>query len=382
MSDMLYVKERPAIHGHFEISPQVERNGQSIFIIKNLDHPEYLKVSPLEMFLWEYMDGRNTLEDLERLFHEKFGLSGLKRIENLINLLDNKGWIVIHDRKRAQRTPEFPAVSLFARRLSAISQTRITIRGFDHSIQKIYDCCLWVIFTPLGQGMLGIVTAIGLVLFWVQARQTPPQSSAPITWVSTLIFTLAYILVTLMMHEFAHALTCKHFGREVNAAGFMLYFGMPAFFVDTTDVWMAPRRARILVSWAGPYANFILAAVASIVYSLWPGLLWKAYLFQFVALSVFVGLFNLIPLLKFDGYYILSELFGQYNLREKTFRFFMGGALVDKVFRREPFSKEELTYVLYGIPAFFASAFLIHLAWRAWQGFFGDILNQLLAYMT
>ncbi len=81
-------------------------------------------------------------------------------------------------------------------------------------------------------------------------------------------------------------------------------------------------------------------------------------------------------------YNTLIEVLGQYNLREKAFRFFAGGTFVRKILRRERFNKEELAYILYGVPASFASAFLLYLAWHAWQGFFGDIWNRLLAYIT
>ena len=52
-------------------------------------------------------------------------------------------------------------------------------------------------------------------------------------------------LAVIFMHEHAHALTTKHFGRQVTRGGFMLYLGLPAFFVDTSDIWMAPKRARL-----------------------------------------------------------------------------------------------------------------------------------------
>ena len=72
-------------------------------------------------------------------------------------------------------------------------------------------------------------------------------------------------MVALACHELGHALATKHAGRQVPAAGFLVYFGIPSVFVDTTDVWMAGRRARMLTTAAGPAAGLVLAGAAQLV---------------------------------------------------------------------------------------------------------------------
>ena len=60
--------------------------------------------------------------------------------------------------------------------------------------------------------------------------------------VGAAVLLLALNVVALACHELGHALATKHAGRRVPAAGFLVYFGIPSVFVDTTDVWMAGRR--------------------------------------------------------------------------------------------------------------------------------------------
>ena len=72
-------------------------------------------------------------------------------------------------------------------------------------------------------------------------------------------------VLVLVGHELGHALATKHAGREVPAAGLLVYFGIPSFFVDTADAWMAGRRARMLVAAAGPLSALMLAGVLQVV---------------------------------------------------------------------------------------------------------------------
>ena len=66
-------------------------------------------------------------------------------------------------------------------------------------------------------------------------------------------------------HELGHALALVHFDRRIRNAGFMFYFGSPAFFVDASDGLMLERGPRILESALGPYTEMILAGIATIL---------------------------------------------------------------------------------------------------------------------
>jgi len=315
------------------------------------------------MFLWKYLDGCHSIDDLNRLTLENFGLIATDRIEKFISLLDNRSWITIENRQRPQKILFSKPTSL-ADYFAAISRMRITLHGFDPFVQWLYSQFAYLFFTPLAQILLGCVTIVGLgIFFFKKYHLATPVCFAPDTWLQTLIFTLAYTLISLLIHELAHALVCKHWGRQVNAAGFMLYFGMPAFFVDTTDVWMAPRSARILVAFAGPYSNLILGAIASLVSWVWGGSLIQTHLLRFAALSVFVGAFNLIPWLKLDGYYIFSEVLGEYNLQKNALLFFTSGKLFKGILQGQGFTKKEWGYVLYGLTTVSVSIFLLYWFW-------------------
>lgn len=127
-------------------------------------------------------------------------------------------------------------------------------------------------------------------------------------------------LVLKVVHEFCHGIVCKRFGGSVPEAGVsLLLFVTPLAYVDASSSIRFPSRwQRILVAGAGILGEFFVAALALILWaSLSPGIT-GAVLHQVVVIStVTTVLFNANPLMRFDGYYIASDLIGITNLYTK-----------------------------------------------------------------
>lgn len=122
------------------------------------------------------------------------------------------------------------------------------------------------------------------------------------------------------LHEFGHAFFCRKFGGEVHAMGVLLMIFTPMPFVDATSSWSFRNRwKRVLVGAAGMIVELFVAALLIFVWSkTGPGTLHNlAYNMIFVA-SVSTLMFNLNPLLRFDGYYILSDLVEIPNLQQRA----------------------------------------------------------------
>ena len=112
-----------------------------------------------------------------------------------------------------------------------------------------------------------------------------------------------------------------HNKRRVISAGFFIFFGSPSFFVDACDSLMLDRRHRIPQSFAGPFAELVLAGVASIVMFATPGTMLAAFLYRFALLNLFLIFMNLVPLLELDGYWIFSDLIQMPDLRRRSLEF-------------------------------------------------------------
>ncbi len=125
-----------------------------------------------------------------------------------------------------------------------------------------------------------------------------------------------------VLHEFGHAFACKRFGGEVHVMGVMLMIFTPIPYVDATASWaFRPRRQRILVACGGMIFELFVAALAAFLWAnTGPGALNAVcYNLMFIA-SVSTLLFNANPLLRYDGYYILSDLLDIPNLSQRATR--------------------------------------------------------------
>lgn len=128
------------------------------------------------------------------------------------------------------------------------------------------------------------------------------------------------LIVVKTLHEFGHAYFTKKYGGEVHVMGVLLMIFTPTPYVDATSSWgFRSRKQRILVGAAGMIVEVFVAAIATMIWAnTGPGVLHNlCYNMIFVA-SVSTVLFNLIPLLRFDGYYILSDLLDIPNLAQRS----------------------------------------------------------------
>ena len=123
-----------------------------------------------------------------------------------------------------------------------------------------------------------------------------------------------------VLHELGHALACKHFGGEVHELGLMLLVFAPCLYCDVSDSWrFANKWHRIAVSAAGMLVEIVLAAVATIVW--WyaqPGVIQLVAMNVMIVCTVGTLLVNGNPLLRYDGYFILSDLVETPNLWQRS----------------------------------------------------------------
>src|SRR6266545_4135388 len=191
---------------------------------------------------------------------------------------------------------------------------------------------------------------------------------------SLVILALNYFLT--FTHELAHATVLVHYGRRVKSAGFMIYFGAPAFFVDSSDGLMMERRQRIVQAFAGPYAELIIAGAAATIVWAFPGSVAAPLLYKFALLNYFVIFLNLVPLLELDGYWILSDLIQVPDLRPMSLQFIRYD-LWRKLRTRQRLSKQEVGLGLYGTLGVGFTIFAFATSFYFWREIFGGLVSRL-----
>ncbi len=131
---------------------------------------------------------------------------------------------------------------------------------------------------------------------------------------------VAVLAVTKILHEFGHGLSCKRLGGECHEIGFMLLVLTPCLYCNVSDSWRLPNKwHRAAIGAAGMYVEIILATIATFLW--WyvePGWVQDVCLRVMLISSISTVLFNGNPLLRFDGYYILSDLLEIPNMYQKA----------------------------------------------------------------
>jgi multidrug resistance efflux pump len=157
----------------------------------------------------------------------------------------------------------------------------------------------------------------------------------------------------------------------------MLLYLQPAFYCNVSDAWLFPEKSRRLwVSFAGAYFEVFLWAFATLIWRLTePGTMVHYQALVVTAASGIATLFNLNPLIKLDGYYMLSDYLEIPNLRQRAFNYL--GAQIKKLIgtvgqgtSQESTLKEKRIFLAYGLLAW-AYSFLL-LSWIALK--FGGFL--------
>jgi putative peptide zinc metalloprotease protein len=140
------------------------------------------------------------------------------------------------------------------------------------------------------------------------------------SWVDVVQY-YVLVLVTVVVHEGAHGHACKHYGGRVPSMGFALVYLLPAFYTDTTegDV-KGSRSQRFVIAMAGVWSELMLYSIlAPIWWTTPPGsVVHNAAYVTMLMSGIATVLLNWNPLMKLDGYYMLSEILGFIDLKENS----------------------------------------------------------------
>lgn len=141
-----------------------------------------------------------------------------------------------------------------------------------------------------------------------------------LTWEGLLIYILSLVFVK-MCHEFSHAYSAKLSGVNVSAMGVAFIVMYPVFYTDTTGAWkLADKKKRLQIGYAGVLAEFYVAVCALLLWHVLPEEAFKSAAFFVATVSLgMTVLVNFNPFLRFDGYYLLSDLLEVDNLQSRSF---------------------------------------------------------------
>lgn len=308
-----------------EVREQVWQ-GQSWYVVKDPLSLKYYRFQSEEYALLEMLDGESSIDDIRLRFEQRFAPRRIKPAQLLefVAQLHQGGLVLsaaggqggpLAAKKKDEQSREW--MELLTGWLS------MRFPGIDpDELLTWLDGVIGWLFTPLAACtvvLFGLASLLLVAVEFAAFRERLPEFQeffGPYNWLPLLIT----ISLTKILHEFGHGLACKRAGGECHEMGVLLLVGMPCLYCNVSDIWMTPDKwARIAVGAAGMYVELILSSIATWVW--WysaPGTIHYLALDVMFVCSVSTLVFNANPLMRYDGYYILSDWVEVPNLRHKA----------------------------------------------------------------
>lgn len=313
----------PVLRPHVELHRQYFR-GALWYVMEDPAGGKFFRFSPEAYALIGLMDGRRTLDEISHIAETRLGVNAPTQDE-IVQLLSQLHVAGVLTTDRIPDLEEMAERSETMRRKKMMQSMRnplglkvplFAIDGFITATMPLVR----VLFTWAGFFawlILVIWGAVTAAIHWPELTGNLVDRVLSGNGIALLL--ISYPLVKLL-HELGHGYAVKHWGGQVREVGVMFLVFMPVPYVDASAAIGFPsKRARIVVGAAGIMVELAIAAIAMIVWTeMSPGIA-RALMFNIMLIGgVSTLLFNGNPLLRFDGYYVLTDLIEVPNLGQRS----------------------------------------------------------------
>ncbi|MEQ8316105.1 MAG: efflux RND transporter periplasmic adaptor subunit [Phycisphaerales bacterium] len=317
---------KPRLRSHTQITRQHYR-GRRWHVVHDPASNQFYRLTPMAYEFVCLLDGKRTVEETWTLCLETHGDAAPTQVETveLISQLYNANLL------KADDTPETEQLLTRARqriKKKAIGQAMgimyFRIRLFNPDsiftavepiVRPLLNRWGFIAWCLLLLGAIAALTSEAGALFDSERFQ---GAIAPANWP----WLIVVFIVSKIIHESGHGLVCKRFGGQVPELGIMMLVMFPAPFVDASSTWaFASKWQRVAVGAAGMIFELAAASIAAFVWlaTLDTGGVVNQFAYNaMLTASISTILFNANPLMRFDGYYILSDLLEAPNLMQRA----------------------------------------------------------------
>ncbi len=300
--------------------------GQLYWIVKEPVGMNYFRFQEEEYAILRMLDGQTSLNEVKIEFERRFPPEKItvEELGHFIGNLHTSGLVIASvagqgEQLLKRRTKRFwkkaasSSANILAIRFKGIDPERL-LNWMYPKVRFMYQWPARIICAGLA------IAALLLVCAQFETFQNKLPTFHQFFEAKNWIYMGITLAVTKIIHEFGHGLTCKHFGGECHELGVMFLVLTPCLYCNVSDSWMVPNKwHRAMIGAGGMYIELVMASICTFIW--WfsePGLLNQICLSVMFICSVSTLLFNANPLLRYDGYYILSDLMEIPNLRQKA----------------------------------------------------------------
>ncbi len=318
----LAVRRRPDL-----VSKRQHYQGTSYWIVKEPIGLNYFRFQEEEFAIMNMVDGHTSLDQIKQRYEAQFPPSKIT-VEELARFVGNlfQSGLLMADvpgqgdqlKKRAEEKRRKQMVATVSNVLA------IRFKGIDPErlLNWLNPKVGWLFSRPaVICGLSLMLTAVLLVTVQFDVFQSKLPTFQDFFAGKNWIYLGITLAVTKILHEFGHGLTCKRFGGECHEMGVMILVLTPCLYCNVSDSWMLPNKwHRAAIGAAGIYVEVVIASFCTFIwwFSESGTMLNQLSLSVMFVCSVSTILFNGNPLLRYDGYYILSDIMEIPNLRQKS----------------------------------------------------------------
>ncbi len=317
--------QRPKLRTDLKISKQTFA-GEVSYVIKIPDTDSFNRIGEFDWEVLALCDGTRTPADIAAELNANNSDVSLTPVEvtEFLAGMDANTWerspaeknLCILEKIRDERRERVNSASLLYIYFSAFDP--------DEVLGRLDRYLGWMFTQQFFIATLGIFLVAAITIGDDFARfRTESEALYTFSNKGASDILLMWLLLFLIVgpHEFAHGLACKHYGGEVHHMGFMLMYFAPSFYTDCTDMHLFDSsNKRIWTIIAGIWITLLQCSFGIFLWHLSPpGSAIGNVAYTFALMSGIPAFMQLNPLMKIDGYYVLSQYLQVDNLRERSF---------------------------------------------------------------
>jgi len=319
--------ELPALRSDLIIKSQTIGKQQS-YIFKDPVKQSYFRFEDEEHFVLTHLDGRISADDLATAYNEKFDdeMTG-KDMEGFVSSVRSMDLF----EKNQEEENTFLYEKMKEQRKSRIIQAkgsamyfRVQVWDPDSFFELIMPYIHWI-WSPRFVMLMNLFMLFSFLILLQNYGQIQVGMDSVLDFMSkdaaSLFLLWVTVLGTIAIHEIGHGLTCKRFGGECHEIGVLVMFFNPCLYANVNDAWMFDKKShQLYVTFAGCYIEIMTGFLSMYVWLFTqPGSMINIISFQVVVVAFFSAIFmNFNPLMKFDGYFALSDALRMPNLRDRS----------------------------------------------------------------
>jgi putative peptide zinc metalloprotease protein len=288
--------DRPKQAEGVELCGEYEGSGfkEPHYLVRRGDG-QTLQITHLLHLVAEASDGQRDYAAIAGQVSDAYGRRvSADNVRVLVEKLRALGVLAGSDGSQPDVTPADPLLAL-----------RFKTKVVPKSAVRAVTALFYPLFLP--PVVLGVLGAFLALDFWLFFTHGVGQSLREAMYnPATFLLVFALIVVSAAFHEVGHATACRYGGAEPGVMGAGVYVAWPAFYTDVTDAYRLGKAGRLRTDLGGVYFNIVFALGVFGVYFA------TGYepLLLLVVVQQLEIVHQLLPLLRLDGYYIISDLTG------------------------------------------------------------------------